>query len=58
MKWLHYTMSVFWLANIPLVFLLGLQASVPYLVTLSIWTLVIDHWTAGLTAAGREDIES
>lgn len=53
---IHGWMTWFWLANIPLVFILPKGWQVKYLIFVSVWALVASHVTAW--AAHRSEVQA
>lgn len=44
LKTVHATLAVFWVIMVPVALLTGLKNSVPFLVGISIYALIIGHW--------------
>jgi hypothetical protein len=42
----HACATLFWLAIAPVSMLTGLKSSVPYLVGLSVYAIVVGHWSS------------
>lgn len=51
-------LTIFWILNIPIVFVLGWEASVPYLVIVSLWANIASHlagWVAGRVEVTQDE---
>jgi uncharacterized membrane protein YphA (DoxX/SURF4 family) len=52
---MHYILAVVWLFTFPLILVLGLTASIPLLVFISVYANVAGHWSAGEAAAEDDE---